>query len=213
MSTGQFAFYIATITAEPVTWSSTAPTDADDSRPDPGSICISSGPSTSLVDQFSDQCFLLTWFLAYLVFARYKWMRRSHLSGRRPRSVWTGDNDNGTTPSRPRQLCAPVPHGTRTDLCVHHPFAGDSEINAVMGCDVLFTTLFTLIFTLYKALHTNTDKIDMHMVSLYTTLLGASYTHAIGLCWMYACACACGAALSHPHPRHTHVASPTLYLP
>lgn len=99
MSTGQFAFYIATITAEPVTWSSTAPTDADDSRPDPGSICISLGalPSTSLIDQFSDQCFLLTWFLAYLVFARYKWMRRSHLSGRRLRSVWTGDIDNGTT--------------------------------------------------------------------------------------------------------------------
>ena len=96
MSTGQFAFYIATITAEPVTWSSTAPTDADDSRPDPGSICISSIRS-SLIDQFSDQCFLLTWFLAYLVFARYKWMRRSHLSGRRLRSVWTGDIDNGTT--------------------------------------------------------------------------------------------------------------------
>ena len=113
------------------------------------------------------------------------------------------------------RTAAPVPHGTRTDLCVHNPFAGDSEINAVMGWDVLFTTLFTLIFTLTKALHTNTDKIDMHMVSLYTTLLGASriYTHAIGLCWMYACACACGAALSHPHPRHTHIASPTLYPP
>ena len=64
-------------------------------------------------------------------------------------------------------------------MCVHNPFAGDSEINAVMGWDVLFTTLFTLIFTLTKALHTNTDKIDMHMVSLYTTLLGASYTHML----------------------------------
>lgn len=115
---------------------------------------------------------------------------------------------------RPRPISVPPCRTAHTYIltcaCTMHPFAGDSEINAVMVWDVLFTTLFTLIFTLYKALHTNTDKIDMHMVSLYTTLLGASYTHAIGLCWMYACACACGAALSHPHPRHTHIASPTL---
>mmetsp|Transcript_7910 Transcript_7910/g.18555 ORF Transcript_7910/g.18555 Transcript_7910/m.18555 type:complete len:591 (-) Transcript_7910:231-2003(-) len=132
----QFAFYIATITGKPVTWPST-------NGLDPGSICISGGPSTSLIDKFEDVCFLLTWFLAYLVFARYKWMRRSHLSGHKPRSVWTGDNDNG-----------------------------DREISAVMAWDVLFTALFTLIITFFQAFHTNTGKVDTYMVSLYTTLLG-----------------------------------------
>ena len=58
-------------------------------------VCITGGPSTTTIDQLSDHCFILTWFLAYLVYARYKWLRKAHLSGRRPRSVWTGDHDHG----------------------------------------------------------------------------------------------------------------------
>lgn len=137
----QFAFYITTIRGEPISGSSS--TGVDDSRPDPGSICISGGPSTSTIDRFSDVCFILTWFLSYLVFARYKWVRREHLSGRKPRSVWTGDKDNG-----------------------------DIEINAVMAWDLLATALFTLVLTLYRAFHTNTDQVEMYMVALYTTMLG-----------------------------------------
>ena len=86
-------------------------------------VCITGGPSTTTIDQvrvrvrvrvrrvrvranpnhnpnpnpnqLSDHCFILTWFLAYIVYARYKWLRKAHLSGRRPRSVWTGDHDHG----------------------------------------------------------------------------------------------------------------------
>ena len=79
-------------------------------------VCITGGPSTTTLDQYSDHCFILTWFLAYVVYARYKWLRRAHLSGRRPRSVWTGDHDHGTaqprstTPSHhPRPTPAPPP--------------------------------------------------------------------------------------------------------
>lgn len=79
-------------------------------------VCITGGPSTTTIDQLSDHCFILTWFLAYIVYARYKWLRRAHLTGRRPRSVWTGDHDHG-----------------------------DREVSAVMMWDGLTTILFTLL--------------------------------------------------------------------
>ncbi len=78
----------------------------DEAHADPASICIKGGPSTNSLGQFGDHCFLLTWYLSYVVFARYKWMRREHHSGRRPRSVWTGDHDHGNAQPSPH------PYGT-----------------------------------------------------------------------------------------------------
>lgn len=134
-------------------------------------VCITGGPSTTTIDQFSDHCFILTWFLGYVVCARYKWLRRAHLSGR-ARSVWTGDMDHG-----------------------------DHEVQAVMVWDGLTTLVFTLLTsgilfyvagadsnltwfsTLFRELahviiitpgeeQLVDVKIEMYMVSLYTTLLG-----------------------------------------
>ena len=104
-------------------------------------VCITSGPSTSTLDQFSDHCFILTHFLAYVVFARYKWLRRAHLSGRRGRSVWTGDHDHGTYGTATAYY---ILHTTHYTLPTTYT-TGDHEVHAVMVWDALTTLIFTVV--------------------------------------------------------------------
>ena len=53
-------------------------------------VCIpgNDGPSTNVVDKFTDRAFLLTHYLAYVVVARYKYVQRAHVTGAKHRSVW-----------------------------------------------------------------------------------------------------------------------------
>lgn len=56
--------------------------------------CSSGGPSTDLFSLLLDRMFATVWVLCWVVFARFKWVRRLHARGQKP-PVYTGDEDTG----------------------------------------------------------------------------------------------------------------------
>jgi hypothetical protein len=128
-------------------------------------ICFSGGPHQAPLDRVFDICFITMHFLAYVVFAKYKYVRRQHFSGALKRTVWTGDKDHG-----------------------------DHEINAVVIFDVCVAVVAALGVTLDFAYRVNggssladfflemwdvvfvhpmeAHSFAMYMSAMYTTIIG-----------------------------------------